>query len=69
VEIMVITAGKIYLIGAILDLILFLTHAYFASYIVEDPSSWFMFVTGAFLLIGLMALIGLMSNEIIEKRF
>ncbi len=66
---MIITIGKLYLLGAIVNLILLLIHAYFISYIVADPTAWFLFVTGMFLSIGLMGFIGAIINEIVEKRF
>ena len=49
-----ISTGKLFLLGFILDLILLLVHAYFVSYIVKDPTAWFMFLTDILLILGLI---------------
>lgn len=38
----------------VLSLVGFITHAYFVSYILENPCTWFTFVTGVFLFGGIV---------------
>jgi len=64
-----ISTGKLFLLGFILDLVLLLVHAYFVSYIVKDPTAWFMVLIDILLILGLIGFGVAIANGITEDRF